>query len=73
MQGIIAWILNLLAWISALVAWICTLTAGFAAFAAVAILVMFPMEAARNRGAYATVSQYARSLAARHRVMRPAR
>jgi len=69
MRDIFAWILNLLAWISTHVAWICTLTAGFAVFAAVAIPVLFPIEAARNRGAYAIVDQYAHWLAATHRVM----
>jgi hypothetical protein len=44
---------------AAFFAWICTLAAGFATFMAVAIMVLLPIEAARNRAVYSVVEQYA--------------
>lgn len=51
---------------AAVFAWICTLVAGFATFMAVAILVLLPIEAARNRTAHAFAEQFAHRLAATH-------
>jgi len=47
----------------AILAWVFALTAGFAAFMAVAILALLPIEAAKNRAVYGVVEQYAHRLA----------
>jgi hypothetical protein len=54
----------------ATLAWILTLTSGFAALMALAIMVLLPIEAAKNRAVYRVVDQYAHTLAEAHALPR---
>jgi hypothetical protein len=49
--------------VRATLAWFLTLTSGFAGFMALAIMVLLPIEAAKNRAVYRVVDQYAHRLA----------